>query len=836
MSTIEDGFAEGEDAAPPKKEVSVKSTTPIKMSPSRAKMALSISEPLLADLHEDVVLPDFAQEAMDVKRKSMLGREEKDMSTPVNRDLMVPLPHPIEVSPIFDKEHNIPQAPGSELAAQSPMMASSPVSLSEKSLSAQRIYEKPKLQIQTKSHEDLENTPPKINQSLSDTDNWEAQGGLKSPILSSSSVAASATTATSPNAPRVIEDEKKIELLLQSYQKVKLYSIQVMKCCDKLKTVVQDGRIGLLQEFVSHFRMVRDALKKFIDYTTSVVTSLDLRRNGVEMLKYEILMTTEFLLGNGTSPNAEEFRKLFGNMNINIDNVMRKYQPASKMMIKSVAGFKEESCYDNAYFIPEEVAYDKVVLEHVADCHYFRSSFLGREHVVFAGTVEKWGPVIISVLREENVESPRSPGERETIFRVIVRFKEVGSGSYSVQQPERREIFYSSQVKKSFLGRKPSIKQVLQLLDADINFSKLKSKDADRHLDARLISLDEFRYKFGLVLCKPGQTTDNEYFSNVSGSEAYETFLASIARVTKLQGFKGFVGGLDTVHGKTGENFLYSKWRDYEIMFHCSTLLPFNKDDNQQIERKRHIGNDIINIIYQDGDMQFDPTSIKTQFTHVYIIVKQETINNADGTATVGYRIAISSSVDVPKFGPPLPNPPVFTDLGRMEQFLMAKLVNAENAALKAPKFSKPNDRAHHALFDDIVEEVTSAGRKDSKKSSDSPDPPLSPLARMFSFTSSKKALKKEVNSGSLNELNLNGAKSSKFVRDGPKSPLSKPETATPRTEAPVVTPSSSTPIKPSPLVQTHSNRNMTEQISTDLMTAQTMKDPSPLASRFAET
>ena len=132
---------------------------------------------------------------------------------------------------------------------------------------------------------------------------------------------------------------------------------------------------------------------------------------------------------------------------------------------------------------------------------------------------------------------------------------------------------------------------------------------------------------------------------------------------------------------------------------------------------------DIINVIYLDGDMQFDPTSIKTQFTHVFVIIKQENVIKPDGSSISGYRVAITSSVDVPKFGPPLPNPPLFTDTVKLQHFLLAKrklfvlnraryfnfnitlVVNGENAALKAPKFSKPNDKAHHAIFDDIVEE-----------------------------------------------------------------------------------------------------------------------------------
>jgi hypothetical protein len=70
--------------------------------------------------------------------------------------------------------------------------------------------------------------------------------------------------------------------------------------------------------------------------------------------------------------------------------------------------------------------------------------------------------------------------------------------------------------------------------------------------------------------------------------------------------------------------------------------------------------------------MQFDPTTIKTQFTHIYIIVKAEKVIQ-DGREVEGYRIAVSHSADVPRFGPPLPNPPVFTDIVRLHDFLMAK-------------------------------------------------------------------------------------------------------------------------------------------------------------------
>lgn len=49
-------------------------------------------------------------------------------------------------------------------------------------------------------------------------------------------------------------------------------------------------------------------------------------------------------------------------------------------------------------------------------------------------------------------------------------------------------------------------------------------------------------------------------------------------------------GGLDTLHGQTGEESVYHVYQNREIMFHVSHLLPFMESDPQQLQRKRHIG------------------------------------------------------------------------------------------------------------------------------------------------------------------------------------------------------------------------------------------------------
>lgn len=49
-------------------------------------------------------------------------------------------------------------------------------------------------------------------------------------------------------------------------------------------------------------------------------------------------------------------------------------------------------------------------------------------------------------------------------------------------------------------------------------------------------------------------------------------------------------GGLDTQYGHTGEEAIYHVYKEREIIFHVSTMLPYTDNDPQQLQRKRHIG------------------------------------------------------------------------------------------------------------------------------------------------------------------------------------------------------------------------------------------------------
>ena len=46
---------------------------------------------------------------------------------------------------------------------------------------------------------------------------------------------------------------------------------------------------------------------------------------------------------------------------------------------------------------------------------------------------------------------------------------------------------------------------------------------------------------------------------------------------------RSFRGGLDTRHGQTGDESIYTEYHDKGIMFHVSTLLPYAPNDPQQV-------------------------------------------------------------------------------------------------------------------------------------------------------------------------------------------------------------------------------------------------------------
>ncbi|TNN02723.1 hypothetical protein fugu_010210 [Takifugu bimaculatus] len=132
-------------------------------------------------------------------------------------------------------------------------------------------------------------------------------------------------------------------------------------------------------------------------------------------------------------------------------------------------------------------------------------------------------------------------------------------------------------------------------------------------------------------------------------------------------------------------------------MFHVATKLPFTDGDPQQLQRKRHIGNDIVALVYQEGNTPFLSDVIKIQST--------------EGMDKRVYQVSVTAREDVPPFGPALPDPPIFTERSLLREFLLTKLINAEISCYKAQQFSRLELRTRSSLLENLQAELSTRSR-----------------------------------------------------------------------------------------------------------------------------
>eukprot|EP01091_Cochliopodium_minus_P015061 TRINITY_DN5262_c0_g1_i2.p1 TRINITY_DN5262_c0_g1~~TRINITY_DN5262_c0_g1_i2.p1 ORF type:complete len:667 (-),score=181.45 TRINITY_DN5262_c0_g1_i2:45-2045(-) len=209
------------------------------------------------------------------------------------------------------------------------------------------------------------------------------------------------------------------------------------------------------------------------------------------------------------------------------------------------------------------------------------------------------------------------------------------------------------------------------------------------------------KYKFGILYIKKDQVNDeNKMFSNVETSKYYQDFLEMMGEKVELLNYKKFSGGLNTTENLTGTHSLYTTFRDYEVMFHVSTMIPFVSFDEQQLGRKKYLGNDIVVIVFcDDPTVLFNPYEIRSQFNHVFIVVTVD--REIEGT--VYYRVGVIRKPGVEESTPSLPDPPIFQHGVNFRNFLLTKLINSERCSMESAAFVEKMYRTKIALLDQVL-------------------------------------------------------------------------------------------------------------------------------------
>ncbi|KAJ8393236.1 hypothetical protein AAFF_G00063080 [Aldrovandia affinis] len=304
------------------------------------------------------------------------------------------------------------------------------------------------------------------------------------------------------------------------------------------------------------------------------------------------------------------------------------------------------------------------------------------------------------------LEVPREsqPVHREKVKRYIIEHIDLGAYYY-------HKYFYGKEHQNYF-----GVDENLGPVAVSVRREKLdegKEKEGTQYNYRVTFRTSElsFQHKVGILYCRAGQSTEEQMYNNESAGPAFTQFLDLLGQRVRLKGFNKYRAQLDNKTDSTGTHSLYTTYKDYELMFHVSTMLPYTPNNRQQLLRKRHIGNDIVTVVFQEpGALPFTPKSIRSHFQHVFVIVK---VHNPC-TDNVCYSVAVSRSKDVPPFGPPIPKGVTFPKSAVFRDFLLAKVINGENAAHKSEKFRAMATRTRQEYLRDLADNFAGAAPVDS--------------------------------------------------------------------------------------------------------------------------
>ncbi|KAK0158596.1 hypothetical protein PV328_009575 [Microctonus aethiopoides] len=313
----------------------------------------------------------------------------------------------------------------------------------------------------------------------------------------------------------------------------------------------------------------------------------------------------------------------------------------------------------------------------------YEKYFYGSEHWNYFTNDEDLGPVILSI-KQETINGRDQ-------FRILVR-----AISYTVHGLIPASCVFADRYNRE---------EVVKSLGKEVNINPPLTLGQLPDTPEELLKLDQVfiksELKVGVIYVQEGQYTEEEILDNNDGSPLFEEFLQILGDKVRLKGFDKYKGGLDTVHDLTGLYSVYTNWRGIEIMFHVSTLLPYERHDPQKLQRKRHIGNDIVCVVFLEADnTPFSPACIKSHFLHTFILVR---VSPRIKRKISRYEVSVVTRDEVGAYKPYLWEQSVFEKGAMFREWMLTKIVNGERASYSAPKFARMQERTRSQMLEDLV-------------------------------------------------------------------------------------------------------------------------------------
>jgi len=206
----------------------------------------------------------------------------------------------------------------------------------------------------------------------------------------------------------------------------------------------------------------------------------------------------------------------------------------------------------------------------------------------------------------------------KTVTKVVER-RASGTDEWTILNPAHSdaETLFRTHFEGGIDGPLPSDGRVEFLPETDASDRTLALLD-------RVSAVDFL--KAGVVYIGEKQTSEKEILSNVMGSPDYILMVKGLGSRLKLQGLKQNTAGLDTSEAQTDGS--YTIWHREEVtalIYHITTIMPTNTTiDADCIRKKAHIGNDYVNIVFNNSGGPFNFDTFPSAFNFVYILVTPE--------------------------------------------------------------------------------------------------------------------------------------------------------------------------------------------------------------------
>lgn len=350
--------------------------------------------------------------------------------------------------------------------------------------------------------------------------------------------------------------------------------------------------------------------------------------------------------------------------------------------------------YSVEFGTPKHSIADLTMLDPFETYPHYTNHLIKADHSILIGQTKEGGVPVVLVVEKLSPQHSESTAVLQALLfspdgterqKLVIEPHELVSGAAGASRKAKQSAKaaaaasqgHNSDLRTQLEERFPGLQlqRVPAMSHADVAIKLLEYER--NHTDQKR--------RIGVLFVPAGVREENAVFKS-TGSPALYEFMDMLAERVRLEGWSKYAGGLNTKNNSTGLESYYTEFLGFSIMFHVNSLLE-DDGSEQQLSRKRFIGNDLVVFVFLEGNEPFDPAMITSQMCHTFIVVKKV------ASSPTRYRISVVAKPSVPAFSPYLSSPNVFTKGDPLRQLLLAKALNANRATFQAKTFTQKTKR-----------------------------------------------------------------------------------------------------------------------------------------------